>query len=61
MLRKLVPILSVFLLAGPVFAVDTPSTSVSPGAKASKGAHHRHHGHRHHHRKHAHTTASKRR
>jgi hypothetical protein len=59
MLRKLLPFLSVFLLAGPVFAVDTPSTSVSPGAKTSKGVHHRHHKHRPHHRKHTHTTASK--
>jgi hypothetical protein len=54
MLRRLLPFLSVFLLAGPVFAADPPSTSYTPGATAANGVHHRHHSHRHHRRKHPH-------
>jgi hypothetical protein len=54
MLRPLVSFLSVFLLAGPVFAADPPSTSYAPGATAYSGVHHPHHRHRHHHRKHPH-------
>jgi hypothetical protein len=59
MLRRLLPFLSVFLLAGPVFAADPPSTSYTPGATAFNGVHHGHHRHRHHHRKHPHVTSTR--
>jgi hypothetical protein len=57
MLRKLVPFLSVFLLAGPVFAADAPSfahNSYASSAKASDTGRHRHHRHPHHRRRHPH-------
>lgn len=61
MFRKLVPVLSALLLAGPVFAADAPSSSsYAPGATAYDGVHHpRHHRKRHHHRRHPHATSSR--
>lgn len=58
MLKKLVPVLSVLLLAGPVFAADAPSfanNSYASSPKASDAGRSRHHRHRHHHhRRHSH-------
>jgi hypothetical protein len=59
MLRRLVPFLSVFLLAGPVLAADPPSTSYAPGAASYNGVHHRHHRHRHHGRRHPHVRSTR--
>jgi hypothetical protein len=59
MLRRLVPFLSVLLLAGPAFAADPPATSYAPGATAYNGVHHRHHKHRGHGRKHPHIRSSR--
>jgi hypothetical protein len=50
-LRKLVPVLGLLLLAGPVLAADAPSSSTAPAAsadsskdsKAAPAAHKKHH------------------
>jgi hypothetical protein len=56
MLKKLIPFLSVILLAGPAFAADAPSFaqhSYTSSANSSATGRHRHH-HRHHRRRHPH-------
>lgn len=48
MLKQVVPVLSLILLAGPVFAADTPpladQSASAPAAKSTK----KHHGKKHH-------------
>ena len=48
MFKKLVPVLSLLLLAGPVFAADTPAPSQDQSASAPAKAHgKKHHGKKH--------------
>jgi hypothetical protein len=48
MFKRVAPVLSLILLAGPVFAADTPptgdQTAAAPAAKSTK----KHHGKKHH-------------
>ena len=56
MFKQVVPVLSLILLAGPVFAADTPATdtSATPAAKSTS----KHHGHAKKHHKTKTTDAS---
>jgi hypothetical protein len=47
MFKQVVPVLSLILLAGPVFAADTPSTDQSAAAPAAKSTK-KHHAKKHH-------------
>lgn len=49
MFKQVVPVLSLILLAGPVFAADTaPSADQSAAAPAAKSTTKKHHGKKHH-------------
>jgi hypothetical protein len=48
MFKKVVPVLSLLLLAGPVFAADTTAPSADTSASApAKSSHKKHHGKKH--------------
>lgn len=61
MFRKMIPVLGLLLIAGPVVAAAaTPSTAYAPRVtNDSSAAHARHHRHHHHHRKHPHATTDR--
>ncbi len=50
MFKKLVPVLALALLAGPVFAADAPASTpaVDQSTTAPAKAHKKHHGKKHH-------------
>jgi hypothetical protein len=47
MIKKLVPVLSLLLLAGPVFAADTTTPSTDQSASAPAKSHKKHHSKKH--------------
>jgi hypothetical protein len=61
MFRKIVPVLGLLLIAGPVLAAAaTPASADAPQAMSDTlAAHSKHHRHHHHHRKHPHETSAR--
>jgi len=45
MFKKLVPVIALALLAGPVFAADAPATTPSDQSSTASSKHHKKHSH----------------
>ena len=48
MFKKLVPVIALALLAGPVFAADAPAADTSASAPAKSSSHKKHHSSKKH-------------